>query len=163
LFFHIGARSPLKRWGMPLKDKDARRAYHAAYTLRRYHNDPAFRRKHAARRTLNNAVARGAVEKRPCETCGSSEAQAHHHDYDRALDVQWLCRECHEREHGGSGCRQVEPVVVGSCACGCGEPVVAPALRFASPACSKRAFDRERRARNRAAGLPASARGRSVA
>jgi ribosomal protein L44E len=36
-----------------------------------------------------------------CSACGSSEwpIQAHHEDYSRPLDVQWLCTRCHGRLH----------------------------------------------------------------
>lgn len=31
--------------------------------------------------------------------CGSRNAQAHHDDYSRPLDVTWLCPSCHAAEH----------------------------------------------------------------
>jgi hypothetical protein len=34
-----------------------------------------------------------------CETCGSPKAQAHHDDYERPLNVRWLCTVCHGMEH----------------------------------------------------------------
>lgn len=54
-----------------------------------------------ARVALNNAVARGAVQ-RPacCSACGSAgRVEAHHVDYSRPLDVEWLCTLCHAAEH----------------------------------------------------------------
>ncbi|MPV69414.1 hypothetical protein [Burkholderia sp. BE17] len=54
-----------------------------------------------ARQSLNNAVKRGDVV-RPdvCEQCGISTAvAAHHDDYSRPLQVRWLCRACHGKEH----------------------------------------------------------------
>lgn len=54
-----------------------------------------------ARQILNNAVNYGKIE-RP-DTCGRCEEQgdiqAHHHDYSKPLDVEWLCRGCHVEEH----------------------------------------------------------------
>lgn len=43
---------------------------------------------------------RGHLPRRPCETCGSPEAEMHHHDYTQPLHVSWLCKPCHLAEHG---------------------------------------------------------------
>ncbi len=62
-----------------------------------------------AGRTLRGAVRRGII-KRPssCEDCGRdpgrnkaghSLVQAHHDDYSKALDVKWLCVDCHRLRH----------------------------------------------------------------
>jgi hypothetical protein len=57
--------------------------------------------KYAARTAVGNAVRDGRLAKLPCEVCGSSESQAHHHDYSKPLDVRWLCFKHHrEDEHG---------------------------------------------------------------
>jgi hypothetical protein len=60
--------------------------------------------KDRARNLLNTAVTRGKIEKPDCcEECGeiweSWEIHAHHKDYERPLDVEWLCIECHHRRH----------------------------------------------------------------
>jgi ribosomal protein L37E len=52
-----------------------------------------------ARTLIHAAIRRGDVARRPCEVCGTEPAQAHHHDYDKPLDVQWLCRRHHDIEH----------------------------------------------------------------
>lgn len=47
------------------------------------------------------ALGRGDLE-RPsrCEVCARLiEVIAHHDDYDKPLEVRWLCRHCHGREH----------------------------------------------------------------
>lgn len=44
------------------------------------------------------AVKRGDLTALPCEICGS-KAEAHHEDYSRPLDVQWLCRKHHAISH----------------------------------------------------------------
>lgn len=43
---------------------------------------------------------RGKIKRKPCEQCGSMDAEMHHHDYSKPLDVRWLCRPCHLSEHG---------------------------------------------------------------
>ena len=52
-----------------------------------------------ARSDLNHAIRDGKVKRLPCERCGHSKSQGHHSDYDKPLDVQWLCRDCHWQEH----------------------------------------------------------------
>jgi len=62
----------------------------------------ASRRKSSAHRQVTAAVADGRlVRPDACEKCGSSTADlhAHHEDYDRPLDVIWLCRSCHLHAH----------------------------------------------------------------
>ena len=63
--------------------------------------------KHSARKAVAVALRRGALE-RPseCSKCGlHCLPDAHHGDYERPLDVQWLCRACHTplHQHRGRG------------------------------------------------------------
>ena len=51
----------------------------------------------AAYRVVRNAVRRGELIRQPC-ACGK-RAQAHHEDYARPLEIQWLCPSCHRRHH----------------------------------------------------------------
>lgn len=53
------------------------------------------RRKANARSYLHQYLRRGHMVKQPCEKCGGLEVEAHHHDYDKPLDVIWLCRGKH--------------------------------------------------------------------
>src|SRR5215471_14221018 len=52
-----------------------------------------------ARYTVTNALRSGKLVRQPCEICGAPEAQAHHADYARPLDVRWRCFEHHLNEH----------------------------------------------------------------
>lgn len=55
--------------------------------------------KSAAHRLVNRAVAAGKLEKLPCEVCGEQKSQAHHSDYDKPLEVNWLCQLHHRALH----------------------------------------------------------------
>lgn len=56
----------------------------------------------AARQAVRIALRNGALKGKPCEECGDEKSQAHHPDYSKPLDVKWLCRSCHNKEHGRS-------------------------------------------------------------
>ena len=56
--------------------------------------------KYHARNLVASAVKCGRLAKKPCESCGAVEAEAHHEDYSKPLDVTWLCFRCHRAAHG---------------------------------------------------------------
>lgn len=45
------------------------------------------------------AIKRGKLIKQPCQICGEIEVEAHHQDYNKPLEVVWLCREHHLELH----------------------------------------------------------------
>lgn len=53
------------------------------------------------------AIKRGILVPQPCASCsktgtmadGRNIVQAHHDDYNKPLDVRWLCQECHHEWH----------------------------------------------------------------
>lgn len=55
------------------------------------------------RSRCHNAVARairsGELVPQPCVRCGDENSLAHHEDYDKPLDVMWLCQPCHKQRH----------------------------------------------------------------
>lgn len=51
-----------------------------------------------ANTAVNNAVRDGRLQKLPCMVCGE-KAVAHHPDYERPLDVVWLCQPHHKQAH----------------------------------------------------------------
>ena len=58
------------------------------------------RRKPRARWAVKRAEIRGDLIRSPCMICGSdSDIHAHHDNYDKPLDVVWLCRSHHNERH----------------------------------------------------------------
>ena len=62
---------------------------------------PEARRRANARSYARVYLQRGKIPRAGCRECGSDEAQMHHDDYDRPLEVTWLCRPCHLGLHAG--------------------------------------------------------------
>ena len=45
------------------------------------------------------AIKNGELIRQPCIRCGAEKSLAHHDDYDKPLDVMWLCQPCHKQRH----------------------------------------------------------------
>ena len=57
------------------------------------------RHKKQAQGSLQRAVKRGIIIRKPCEICGIKKVHGHHEDYSKPLKVRWLCVKHHRREH----------------------------------------------------------------
>ena len=70
------------------------RKIHARKYARTYKKDPI---NIAARTILSNAVKLGRIKKpNKCMKCGKQvKLQGHHPNYDRPLEVLWVCTKCH--------------------------------------------------------------------
>ncbi len=76
---------------------------HAAYMRehRPKHSDltPLQRRKANARAYANVYLKRGKITKEDCVDCDSEASEMHHENYDKPLEVLWLCKLCHRKRH----------------------------------------------------------------
>lgn len=81
-------------------NKPKRRADKRRYEVLHRQRHPE---KYAARTAVGNALRDGKLIKPgECQKCGRpGKVEAHHYDYLRPLDVEWLCFSCHRtHEHG---------------------------------------------------------------
>ncbi|KKL87413.1 hypothetical protein LCGC14_1934930 [marine sediment metagenome] len=76
--------SPKRRAEILAKSNKRRRAKH-----------PEKSKAHSA---VQHALRTGRLTKEPC-FCGETEVEGHHEDYNKPLDVIWLCRKCHLYKH----------------------------------------------------------------
>ena len=96
---------------MPYKDPEVQRARVRELLRERRANEPGYstsknarynaanREKYLARKAVARAIAAGKLVRQPCCRCGSAQAEAHHEDYSRPLDVVWLCHPHHVGRH----------------------------------------------------------------
>lgn len=63
----------------------------------------AWRKEDTRRAKAHNAVARairkGSLIRCSCQRCGNPKSVAHHEDYDKPLEIMWLCEPCHKQRH----------------------------------------------------------------
>lgn len=87
------------------------RAYHREYDSRMYKEHPEremarrkrYKDKYPERIKANNtvkaALSSGKLIKQPCEVCKDVRAVAHHDDWSKPLEVNWLCEVHHKARH----------------------------------------------------------------
>lgn len=85
---------------------EARRIYQAGAgrvaaneASKRHRN--AYPKRAKAKSMISHAIRDGKIVRpNSCETCGSDGTpQGHHCDYNRPMDVMWLCIKCHRKWH----------------------------------------------------------------
>jgi len=57
------------------------------------------RRRTAAHSSVARAIRNGSLFRLPCVRCKEEKSVAHHEDYDKPLEVMWLCQPCHKQRH----------------------------------------------------------------
>ncbi len=73
----------------------------AEYRPRITYRIPAKNNPKYARELVYKAVVSKRLKPKPCEICGLSSqfTLAHHRDYSKPYDVNWLCPSCHMKVH----------------------------------------------------------------
>jgi ribosomal protein S27AE len=57
------------------------------------------KRRAVAHSAVSRSIKKGDLTRLPCVKCGEVKSLAHHEDYDKPLDVMWLCQPCHKQRH----------------------------------------------------------------
>lgn len=117
---YTGARSKLpsvREYDRNRPNARERNERHVIRQRLKYGNDPAYRvvkmekqresrkdagkKQYLARGLVNNAIRDGRLVKPiSCERCKAGDRlHGHHEDYDKPLDVVWLCTICHGKRH----------------------------------------------------------------
>lgn len=60
-------------------------------------------KKYKAHNIVNNLIRSKKLFRKPCEICGKKNTHGHHDDYDKPLNVRWLCSEHHWQWHTENG------------------------------------------------------------
>jgi len=50
-----------------------------------------------AYKVVNDFIKANDISRLPCQICGNPKIETHHHDYEKPLLVNFLCRKCHKR------------------------------------------------------------------
>ena len=56
-------------------------------------------RRQRAHSAVARAMSKGILGRKLCCRCGNEKTLAHHEDYDKPLDIMWLCQPCHKQRH----------------------------------------------------------------
>ncbi len=99
LYAHYYGRTPQGRENDKSRNHKLKRRQQVVRWGRQYRQENPQR--YHANGKLNSAVEHGKIL-RPnlCSKCNSSgKIEGHHADYDKPLEVMWLCTACHRKEH----------------------------------------------------------------
>jgi hypothetical protein len=89
-----GSYLELNRIYIKVYCKDCENAYQRRYQKNYTPRIPQ-QKKIKCRAYAQKALEGGKLTRQPCERCCDLKTEMHHEDYDKPLEVNWLCRECH--------------------------------------------------------------------
>ena len=79
------------------KNKDRLTIYNRIYN-KKWRHTHGYKRDNVRARVFW-AIKKGKLFRKPCVICGELKVQAHHEDYDKPLEVRWLCNKHHRARH----------------------------------------------------------------
>lgn len=82
-----------------ISNSRARRLHRNTINRIRYQTDAKLRMRVHATNLANHAQRIGIIKQQRCSKCGSFDTEKHHPDYDKPLDIVWLCKIHHSEEH----------------------------------------------------------------
>lgn len=82
-----------------IREYDRKRGNRQDYSYVKEYREK-FPKKYKATNMVNNNIRNGNLVKMPCEICGNTiNVHAHHDDYDKPLNIRWLCAIHHKQWH----------------------------------------------------------------
>ena len=79
------------------KDKERSKSKDRKYESKIYREK--YPEKYMAHKEVCIAMQKGELKMQPCEVCGNQQSHAHHDDYNKCLEVRWLCSIHHAEHH----------------------------------------------------------------
>ena len=89
---YLSKRSEYKERSKTWTANNRERARHTSQAA--YYNNPERNKAHGV---VNSAIRKGKLKRGKCH-CGKV-AEAHHEDYSKPLEIEWLCTEHHNEMH----------------------------------------------------------------
>lgn len=89
---HFCSRVCYSRYRSELLPKEEQNAFGTGHT------EEERNKRKKAREIFNHYLRDNHIERMPCEICGA-KAEAHHDDYEKPLEVRWLCFKHHREWH----------------------------------------------------------------
>jgi hypothetical protein len=107
---HFKTREEYNQWYREYRERNREkiREYNLRYNKNWRHEngseaekryDRKYPEKLYARRLLCEAVKKGIIKRGNCEVCKKPNAQGHHEDYYKPLEVRWFCPLHHKHHH----------------------------------------------------------------
>jgi hypothetical protein len=100
LSYYCSKCTQIQQLKLKEKSPETFNANQAASTAR---YDAKYPKKARMRRFVAQAKRKGILVQEPCVECGAEKTDAHHCDYNKPLEVIWLCRLHHKRWHRAHG------------------------------------------------------------
>lgn len=89
---HFCSRSCYSKYRAELLPKEEQPSFGTGHT------EEERKKRRKARELFHHYMRDNHMERQPCEICGD-KAEAHHDDYDKPLEVRWLCFKHHREWH----------------------------------------------------------------
>lgn len=90
---HFCSRSCYSKYREEIMPKEEQNAYGTGFSQQERD------KRKKARSILNHYLRDNHIQRQPCEICGNKNTEAHHDDYDKPLEIKWLCFNCHRQWH----------------------------------------------------------------
>ena len=92
-------RKYFKSWYDPQREKARNKLRMDKFKTYRKQTRKNHPERHLAREIIHKALLKGEIIKEPCKMCKNKKSEAHHPDYSKPLEVIWLCRKHHVKQH----------------------------------------------------------------